>query len=127
MSNYHVLEMDKKKTYAIVAYHIPIPDWSNKAEPTSHSLRTALVEYLTQGGASITTQVPNLTTEFASEWSDIQSGIIYEYVVQTNFKSADWDDTQRFNKMDSKYSTYETRIKNRWKKILRLWGSNKDV
>ena len=130
MSNYHVLYMNRKRTEATVVYHIPIPDEDNHAQNNSgnnfHNLRDALVEYLTQGGATITTMVPNLETEFASEWSDIQSGAIYEYS-ETRGLNGNFDDSQRFSKWDDRYNTLETRWQRRWRRMLRLWGSDKDV
>jgi hypothetical protein len=130
VSNYHILEMSKKKNSITVAYHIPVPNWSNNAEnnegPNPQSLRTCLVEYLTRNGAVITTQVPGLSTKFASEWSGIENGIIFEHV-KTHEISADLEDSERFAFCDGKYTTFATRKVNQLKKILRLWGSDKDV
>jgi hypothetical protein len=126
MSNYHVLNMNRKKTTATVAYHIPIPDEDNNAQPTPHKLRDVIIEQLTQGNASITTQVPNLETEFATEWADIQSGAIYEYV-ETKGVNGNFNDSERFDKWNDRYDDLATRELRRWRKKLRLWGSNKDA
>jgi hypothetical protein len=130
MSNYHVLNMNRKRSQATVVYHIPIPDEDNKAENTAgdnpHSYRTCLVEWLTRGGQAITTKVPNLETEFASEWADIQAGAIYEFE-ETNGLNANFTDAERFNKWNDRYTTLATREFNRLKKKMRLWGSDKNV
>jgi hypothetical protein len=126
MSNYHVLNMNRKKTDATIAYHIQIPDENNHAEPTPHNLRDALVEQLTQGGATISTEVPNLDTEFATEWADIQSGAVYEYV-ETRGLNGNYSDNERFDNWNDRYDTLVTREVRRWRKKLRLWGSNKDA
>lgn len=125
--NYHVLDMVDKKNKVRVAYHIPIPNWSNKAEPDSHSLRTALVEHLTQDGGTIESVVPNFATEFSSELSDMQAGIIYEHVERTTLKNANWNDAERFSRLDIRFGRLETQIVRKLKAKLRLWGSNKNV
>lgn len=123
MSNYHILDTNRKLTKARVIFHIEIPDELNN---DSTNYRTAVLEW--QGGGTISSKVPNLDTEFASEYAAMQTGEIYEYEDTVTFSSADLTNVQKRNEIDDWYTDLSNNFVNdKVKKILKFWGMNRDV
>lgn len=123
MSNYHVLLTAEKLTWAQVVFHLPVPDELNN---DSTNYRTAVYEW--QGGGTITSAVPNLETEFASEYADLQTGTILEVVKKVEFSSADLTNLQKRGEIDAKYTDLATNYINDYiKKILKFWGMDRNV
>lgn len=123
MSNYHILDTNKKQTKARVIFHIEIPDELNN---DSTNYRTAVYEW--QGGGTITSAVPNLETEFAAEYAAMQTGEIYEREKTVEFTSADLSNGQKRGEVDAEYTELSNNFVNDVvKKRLKFWGMNRDV
>jgi hypothetical protein len=120
------MELAKKRNWIRMICHIPIPDENNSANP-AHNLRTCVKEWQEKNGDTISTKVPNLSTDFPSEWSEMQSGAIYEYELILYFSSADLTNLQRRNEMDTKYSSLVTEKIAEFRSKLKFWGFNRDV
>ena len=124
MSNYHVLNTHKKLKNANTIFHIQIPDENNSANP-AHNLRTCVHEY--QGGGTIESSVPNLDTEFSSEYSDLQTGALYEWNETVIFSNANLTNSQKRDEIDARYTELSTTVVDYFRKILKYWGMNRDV
>ena len=119
MSNYHVLQTVRKDRAQIV-FHIAVPDEVNVS---GVNLQLSVSQYVSEG---IVSQVPWLQADFASEYTQIQNGEIYEHVEMVEY-DANLNNVAKQVKMDTKYSALVTTIQNKIRDQFKFWGLNRDV
>lgn len=125
MSNYHVLETNESDCQSRIAFHISVPDENNGI---GVNLRTALKQMLDGLNPTerVISQVSWLETDFATEYTAIQNGEIYEHIVVVRY-SANLTLLQKRNKMDNRYTALASAIPDRIRSKLMFWGFNRDV
>ena len=123
MSNYHVLNVSKKKDEAYVAFHITVPD-ENNAVPIN--LRVALKQMLDRDPERVISDVPWLQANFPTEYTAIENCEIYEHFRKIKF-DPNLTVVQKRNILDQKYNGFATTIPDELRERLKFWGMNRDV
>ena len=121
MSNYHILsQADDLKTLETVQ-HIAIASANNAA---GVNYRTALVQYLTQGGVTIGSVVPGIE---AAELTALQNGSLYEVQRTYRFSSLNLTNAQKATELDAYYTAQVTQIIGELQRMLQWWGYSRNV
>lgn len=117
VSNYHILEVNRKQDDARVVFHIDVPADTNFAGMT---YRAALVEWL--GGAPVESAIPGLDTAAHG----LDDGSIYEHVEVVDFP-ADETNANKQAIIEATYISRQAAILARIQAQLEFWSFNADV
>ena len=120
MSNYHVLQTQKADR-ALIAFHISVPDEDNDI---GKNLQTIVMQSISQEISL--TQVPWLETDFASEYTQISNGEIYEHVISVQY-DGNLSNAAKLSIMDAKYTSLIPIIQNEIRNRFKFWGLNRNV
>ena len=118
--DYHILGGDDLGNQYSVAHHVSIPDANNQV---SVNYRTALVQYLTQDGGTITSRVPFIG---GVELAQLQIGELVEWL-----EGYDTDPTEdlatKRDDLDARFIEVEPMVRGLWQRRLDYWGFERDV
>lgn len=121
MSNYHVLESSNKQNYVKAIFHIAVPDEDNSA---GVNLQTAIAQWKSEQVE--VTDVPWLQVDFATEYTAIQNGEIYELSETVEF-DANLSVVQKRGEIDDRYTALFTNVPDIIRNRFQFWGLNRDV
>jgi hypothetical protein len=121
MSDYHVLQTNRKKDKATVAFHIPIASGINAA---GVNYQTALTEFEPFGTTD--SAVPNHDTNFASENTELVSGSMYERVETVEF-DANANNAAKQAVIETRFTQLSGTVPGQLQDVLKFWGLNDDV
>jgi len=124
MSNYHILKSNIHLSIVDVAFHIPVPDENNSA---GVSLRLAVKYKYQHNKTDNFSSVPNLETDFPTEYSNIQNGVIFEKFESYQFSNANLTLPQKRSEIDNKYTEYTTSIVDDLRKTLKYYRLDRNV
>lgn len=119
MSDYHVMYMSKKDRVEVV-FHFPVPDTTNFA---GVSYRTALVEYLTRDGGTITSAYPGIDS---GELTQMQAGEVYERTETVVFDGK-LTNAQKRDVIDAIWTARNSAFLAKFQEGLTFWGYDRDV
>lgn len=119
MSDYHILESPDIDRVRVV-YHINVPSELNAANV---DLSSALVQYLTQDGASITSACPDTN---ATELASLQGGTKYEHIETITF-DGNLSDVDKRTEVENRYTFISTKGVAYLRKTLKFWGYSGDA
>jgi hypothetical protein len=109
-----------KRDRVQVVFHFPVPDTTNFA---GVNYRTALVEYLTRDGATITSAYPGID---AGELTQLQAGEVYE-TVDTVVFDGKLSNTEKRDLIDATWTAKNSVFLAKFQEGLTFWGYDRDV
>ena len=122
MSDYHIIDVVRKRDKATVAFHIDVPSENNAA---SKALSDCIVERIARDGADVTA-VPNHSTDFGVENAALVAGTVYEYVETISF-DANESNANKLAVVEARYTALNTAAPDWLRQEFKFWGYNGDV
>ena len=121
MSDYHIMAQALDEKTVQVAFHIPVPDVVNEA---GINYRAALVQQLTQDGATIVSAYPNTP---GLEITALEAGELLEVMRSVRFSRLGLTPAEKAAELDVEYAAVQANLLSDKQTELEWWGADRDV